>query len=193
MGDEHRTATTMMLREARTGDAAARDHLFARVYDELHELAARQLHGAATPTMQPTALVNEACLRLLDTTRLDVADRSHFFALAATVMRRVLVDRYRRAHSGKRGGERLRVTLDERLAPDDESLPPLDVLALDDALARLLVLDERKGRVVELRFFAGLDVAEVATVLGVSQRTVATDWQFARAWLRGELRGNGGA
>jgi RNA polymerase sigma factor (TIGR02999 family) len=188
MGDDQRTATTLMLRDARTGDPAARDHLFARVYDELHQIAARELHGASTPTMQPTALVNEACLRLLDTTRLDVADRSHFFALAATVMRRVLVDRYRRAHSGKRGGERLRVTLDERLAPGDEGLPALDVLALDDALARLALLDERKARVVELRFFAGLEVAEVAVVLGVSERTVATDWHFARAWLRGELR-----
>lgn len=190
MDDPARTALTLMLREARAGSTDARERLFARVYDELHALAGRQLHGdAARASMQPTMLVNEACLRLLDPDALEVEDRSHFFALAVTVMRRVLVDHYRRRQAARRGGGQLRVTLDENLAGGADAAD-VDVLELDAALTRLGELDERKARVVELRFFSGLSVPEVAQALGVSQRTVEADWFFARAWLRGALRGD---
>ena len=192
MSEPQHTAITLMLREARAGDTAARDSLFARVYDELHALAARQLRSGGSQTMQPTALVNEACVRLLDPTTLDVADRSHFFALAVTVMRHVLVDHYRRSQAARRGGDLLRVTLDEHLIADGATAA-IDVLALDQALDRLAALDERKARVVELRFFAGLSVPEVAATIGVSERTVEADWFFARAWLRGQLRDGGDA
>src|SRR5688572_9103626 len=145
MEDDRRTAITRMLRDARAGDEDARGELFERVYGELRALAAQQLGRGAGGTMQPTALVNEACLRLLDPRLLDVADRSHFFALAVTVMRRVLVDHYRRAHSQRRGGERLRVTFDERLAEPGSGGEAFDVLALDEALDRLAALDARKA------------------------------------------------
>lgn len=187
MTDDPRTRITLMLHDARTGDESARERLFELVYGELHALASRQLRAGATPTMQATVLVHEACLRLFDA-NLDVADRTHFFALAATVMRRVLVDHYRRTQALRRGGERLRVTLDERVAAPEGAAEALDVLALDQALERLAALDARKARVVELRFFAGLGVAEAAAALDVSERTVESDWRFARAWLRGELR-----
>jgi RNA polymerase sigma factor (TIGR02999 family) len=192
MDDSRRTAITRMLRDARAGDEGARGELFERVYGELRALAAQQLARGTGGTMQATVLVNEACLRLLDPRLLDVADRAHFFALAVTVMRRVLVDHHRRAHAARRGGERLRVTFDERLAEGDGGAHGYDVLALDEALDRLAALDARKARIVELRFFAGLSVPEVADALGVSTRTVESEWSFARAWLRGELhRGEG--
>ena len=191
MTEPPRAETTQMLRDAHSGDAAARDQLFARVYDELHRIAGRQLRRGAGGTLQATALVNEACLHLLEPKLLGAADRSHFLTLAAVVMRRVLVDHHRRAHAERRGGGRLCVTLDDaQLAAGGPQA--LDVLALDSALERLGVLDERKAKIVELRFFAGLDVAEVADVLGVSKRTVEADWSFARAWLLSELRDDGG-
>ncbi|MGE3174391.1 MAG: sigma-70 family RNA polymerase sigma factor [Planctomycetota bacterium] len=186
-----RTALTLVLRSARQGDAAARERLFQSVYDELHALAQRQLQkGGPADTMQPTMLVNEACLRLLDPKALGVEDRAHFFALAVTVMRRVLVDHYRRGAAQRRGGDHLRVTLDEQLTPGPDV--GVDVLALDQALDKLAQLDARKARVVELRFFSGMSVAEVAAALEVSVRTVEADWFFARAWLRGELQGDDG-
>jgi RNA polymerase sigma-70 factor (ECF subfamily) len=181
-------ATTALLQAARAGDLGCRERLFERVYAELHGLAERELRGqAGRATMQPTALVNEACLRLVDPSKLDVADRAHFFALAVTVMRRVLVDHYRRRTAARRGGEVAQVTIDSGMLSDGASSSPIDVLALDAALDELAELDARKARVVELRFFSGLTVPEVAAALEVAPRTVEADWHFARAWLRAKL------
>lgn len=162
------------------------EELMPLVYDELRRLArgylARERRGH---TLEPTALVNEAYLRLVDQTHADWRGRSHFFAVGAMMMRRILVDHARRRGSGKRGGDWLRVTLSEELPRGDLDLARL--LSLQDALERLSELDERQGRVVELRLFAGLTVEEVAEVLGVSKRTVEGDWKHARVWLAREL------
>lgn len=177
---------TQLLRDARDGAEHARDELFHRVYDELRRLAAAQLRRQrAGSSWQPTALVHEAFLRMVDPADLDLADRSHFFSVAVTVMRRVLIDHYRKRQAIKRGGGGAQVTLHDPAADDPES--GLDLLALDEALQVLTGLDERKARVVELRFFGGLSVDEVAAVLGVSRRTVESDWFFARAWLQSRL------
>lgn len=160
--------------------------LFARLYDELRSLAealmARERSGH---TLTPTALVHEAFLRLVDQSRIEWLDRSHFFGFAARVMRQVLVDHARRRRAQKRGGEQERVSLTFA-----ESITPVeapDVLALDLALDALAREDERSARVAEMRLFAGLTVAEVAAVLGVSERTAQADWSFARRWLAREL------
>lgn len=160
--------------------------LFARLYDELRSLAealmARERSGH---TLTPTALVHEAFLRLVDQSRIEWLDRSHFFGFAARVMRQVLVDHARRRRAQKRGGEQERVSLTfaESITPVDAP----DVLALDMALDALAREDERSARVAEMRLFAGLTVAEVAAVLGVSERTAQADWSFARRWLAREL------
>ena len=137
-------------------------------------------------SLQATALVNEAYLRLVDVHRIDWQDRVHFLAMAARLMRRILVDHARARNYRKRGGGAVRVTLAESVVLIDE--PPSDILALDDALQSLAVLDERKSRVVELRFFGGLSVEESAVALKVSPETVTRDWNFAKSWLRRELR-----
>lgn len=185
MPDAEPHDVTRLLHEARDGDAAARERLFEKVYGELKRLAARQLDGQrADASWQPTALVNEAFVRMVEPARLDLEDRSHFFAVAVTVMRRVLVDHHRRRTAAKRGGGGARVTLHDAAADESRTV---DVLALDEALTDLAAMDERKARVVELRFFGGLSVDEVAAVLQVSRRTVESDWFFARAWLQTRL------
>ncbi len=177
---------TLLLRNARSGDDSAQTRLYERVYDELRRIAASQLaRRPNAESWQPTALVNEAYLRMVAPKELDVSDRSHFFAVAVTVMRRVLVDQYRRQHMKKRSSDGARVTLDAALIESDTN--DFDVLVLDEALTALAELDARKARVVELRFFGGLQVAEVAATLQVSRRTVESDWFFARAWLRTRL------
>lgn len=177
---------TRLLRDARDGGSDARERLFERVYGELRRLAAGQLRNQrAGESWQPTALVNEAFLRMVDPAALDLEDRSHFFSVAVTVMRRVLVDHYRRRQAQKRGGGGARVTLHDPAQEDQGQR--VDLLALDEALQELTKFDERKARVVELRFFGGLSVDEVADVLGVSKRTVESDWFFARAWLQSRL------
>ena len=133
-------------------------------------------------TLQPTALVNEAYLRLVDLQRMDWQDRRHFFAMAATVMRRVLVDLARARASDKRGASRHRITLDDAMVATAGD-HVVDILAVDQALERLAAVDERKVRVVELRFFAGMSVEEAADVLNVGRDTVMRDWKFARLWL----------
>ncbi len=157
------------------------------VYDELRRLAARYLaREAPGPTLQATGLVHEAYLRLARQGRARWHDRAHFFRIAARMMRRVLVDRYRSRRAHKRGSGLLRITL----APDAaaaEAPEPLDLLALDAALQRLAALDEQQAAVVELRYFAGLTVTETAAALGVSTPTVKRDWALARAWLLMEL------
>jgi RNA polymerase sigma factor (TIGR02999 family) len=181
---------TELLLAWRQGDDAARDALVPLVYQELRRLARRHMRGEQPDhTLQATALVNEAWLRLIDVHRVQWQDRAHFFAMASRMMRRVLVDaaRARRAH--KRGAGR-DVTLDSRV---DLGVPlNFDAIALDDALAGLERLDPRKCQVVELRFFGGLSVEETAETLNVSSATVARDWTFARTWLRRELKGESG-
>jgi RNA polymerase sigma-70 factor, ECF subfamily len=137
-------------------------------------------------TLQATALLNEAYLRLVDGKAVTWTDRAHFFAVSARIMRRILVDHARARRTQKRGGPAARVTLDEALVVSKEL--PDDFVALDDALQALAAFDERKSRVIELRFFAGLSVEETAAVLEVSPDTVMRDWRLAKAWLQGEMR-----
>ena len=173
----------------RTGDVNARNQLFAVVYPQLQQIAGRFLRQErADHTLDPAALVNELALRLLGSAPVAYNDRSHFFALAAQVMRRILVDYARARVAGKRGGVQQRVTLssvaeDLRAAPQSE-----DLLVLDDALSRLARADPRAAQVVELRFFGGLHEPEVAEILGVSVITVKRDWKLARAWLIDQLQ-----
>jgi RNA polymerase sigma factor (TIGR02999 family) len=144
---------------------------------------------SASHSLQATALVNEAYLRLIDANDVTWHDRAHFFAVAARVMRRILVDHARARRSQKRGGDRAQVTFDETLVVTNEPGP--DFVALDDALEELAKFDGRKSRVVELRFFGGLSVEDTASVLNVSPATVMGDWRMAKAWLRREMRGDG--
>jgi len=177
---------TQLLAAWTAGDASARDRLLPLVYDELRRVAQNRLrHEPNNHTLQPTALVNEAYLRLVEIKRMSWHNRAQFFAMCARLMRQILVDAARARRSAKRGGGAVRVTLDEGLLPSREREP--DVVMLDAALNALEALDARKSRVVELRFFAGLSVEETAVALGVSTDTVARDWKFAKTWLYQEL------
>jgi RNA polymerase sigma factor (TIGR02999 family) len=187
------TETLIALRN-RAPDAM--DRLMPLVYDQLRQVAHHQLGAEESGhTLTTTALVHEAYLKLVDQTRVDWQDRTHFFAVAARVMRRILVDYARRHRAARRGGQPdgappKPISLDEVELPAAERAEAL--LALDEALDRLERFDARLARVVECRFFAGLEEAETATVLGVSQRKVARDWAVARGWLHRELRGDSG-
>jgi RNA polymerase sigma factor (TIGR02999 family) len=145
-------------------------------------------HERVDHSLQATALVNEAYLRLVDAKHVEWHDRAHFFAVAASMMRRILVDHARARHAKKRGGHVAQVTFDEALVVTSE--PAHDFVALDDALGALARFDARKSRVVELRFFGGLSVEETASVLKVSPTTVVNDWRLAKAWLQREMRGD---
>jgi RNA polymerase sigma factor (TIGR02999 family) len=181
------TVTGLLLRWGR-GDEAALDQLIPLVHHELHRIARRCMAGERVGhSLQATALVNEAFVRLVDGKSVEWHDRSHFLAVSARVMRRILIDHARARKYQKRGGEAVRVTLDEALVVTNDVGP--DVLALDDALQALGRFDERKSRVVEMRFFGGLSVEETAAVLKVSPATVMGDWRFAKAWLKREMRG----
>ena len=176
---------TQLLHEWRGGNRAALEPLLVEVYDELRRLARRHMRRErAGHTLQTTALVHEAFLRLADS---DVPwqDRAHFFAVAASQMRRILVDHARARGSAKRGGGARRSTLDEALAAPSRHAD--DLIEIDEALARLTEADPRKSRVVELHFFGGLTYEEIAEVLSVSLSTVRIDMRFAKAWLRTEL------
>jgi RNA polymerase sigma-70 factor, ECF subfamily len=176
---------TRLLRGWRSGDSAARDQLVALLYGELHRLAARQLANERRGhTLQPTALVHEAYLRLIDQGNLAWQNRLHFVAIAALTMRRILVSHARQRKADKRGGGAFRVTLTEGFAAAERDA---DVLALHDALERLAALDRRQCRVVELRYFGGLTIEETAAYLKISPATVKVDWALARAWLLREL------
>ena len=180
---------TQLIGLARAGDGDAADRLFAAVYADLHRLAARQLRVADGGGMRTTSLVHETYLKLARPDALDVADRAHFFAVAARAMRQIAVDRVRAAWSAKRGGGVAHATLDGVAAPaDDRDLA--DLLALDRALSRLEALDVRLARLVELRFFAGMTLEEAGAVLGLSERTLKRDWRRARAFLHGTLGGD---
>ncbi len=168
------------------GDQGALEQLTPLVYSELHRLAHRYLgRERSGHTLQTTALVNEAYIRLIDLGEVRWQNRAHFFAIAAQTMRRILVDYARARHSDKRGGRAHPVSLDEALEVSDERAA--DVIALDDALKALAELDQRKSRIIELRFFGGLSIEETAEVLGVSPGTVMRDWTFAKAWLQREI------
>jgi RNA polymerase sigma-70 factor (ECF subfamily) len=176
-----------LLRAWTDGDTSALERLTPIVYDELHRLARRHMRGERPGhSLQTTALVNEAYMRLVDYTRMQWQDRAHFFAVSAQLMRRILVEHARR-HNLKRGGGVPHVSLDEAaLVGGDRAA---DLVALDDAMSTLAQLDRRKSQVVEMRFFGGLNVDETADVLKVSAATVMRDWSTAKAWLYRELAG----
>jgi RNA polymerase sigma factor (TIGR02999 family) len=183
MTSSHSSATVLLLRW-KSGDRDAVDKLLPIVYDELRRLARGYLHRERSEhTLQSTALVHEAYLRLIDQ-NVDWQSRSHFFGIAAQMMRRILVDHARARNAAKRG-EGLKVTLDERMAIAEAR--DLDVIALDGALDRLSKLDEGQAKMVEMRFFAGLSIEETAEALGISPATVKRDWAMAKAWLTREL------
>ena len=177
---------TQLLIEVQRGDQAALDALYGSVYGELHALAHAQLRRRPGATLNTTALVHEAYLKLCDQDSLGVRDRAHFFALSARVMRNILVDHFRRRRAGKRGGDRRPLPLHDGQVP--VALRGDVLLALDEALERLAQLDERLARVVEYKFFGGMTEDEIAAVLGLSGRTVRSDWRKARAWLARALR-----
>jgi len=180
---------TNLLRVWRAGDDRAFEQLIPLVYDELHRMALRRLAGERScHSLQATGLVNEVCVRLLGWDRARWENREHFFGVSAQMMRRVLVDIARRRRADRRGGgAAIRVALDEV----DLATPALDedLVAIDRALELLTIKDSRKARVIELRFFGGLSMEETARVLGVSLRTVQSDWAFAKAWLYRALTG----
>ena len=177
---------TRILTDAVGGDQDAANRLMPLVYDELRILAAKALRRERRDhTLQPTAVVNEAFLRLVDQSHAEYHSRTHFFAVGAQMIRRVLVDHARKHHAAKRGGHERRITLNESM--DGGPNRDIDVLALNDALEKLEKLDPRQAKVVELRFFGGLSVEQSADMLDVSPRTIEQDWRMARAWLRREL------
>ena len=178
---------THLLGELKQGNREAQDRLIPLVYKELHRIAAQRLRREdVNHSLQPTALVHEAYLRLTKLQRVDWQGRSHFFAVSATLMRRILVD-HARAHQAKKRGEGSDVvTLDSEIFATKERAP--EILALDEALEKLSRLDARQSKIVELRFFAGMSEDETGHVLGISARTVKRDWQAAKAWLYHELK-----
>jgi RNA polymerase sigma factor (TIGR02999 family) len=173
---------TQLLLDWSNGDKAALDHLIEAVYGELRRLAVRYLsHERSDHTLQPTALVHEAYLQLVDQKRVNWQNRAHFFGAAARLMRRILVDHARSHQAAKRGGG-YRITLSDAVAVAQP--PDFDLIALDDALDELSSFDQQQSRVVELRYFGGLSIEETAAVLQVSPATVKRDWTTAKAWLR---------
>lgn len=177
---------TALLIEWRGGDEGAIEKLMPLVHGELRRLAKRHMAGERPDhVLQATALVNEAYLRLIDIRRVQWQDRAHFFAMAARLMRRVLVDFARARKNQKRGGALHRVTFDQNLLVTSDT--PEDLIAIDDALRSLAVEHDRKSQVVELRFFGGLSVEETAEALKISTETVMRDWKFAKTWLMREL------
>lgn len=178
--------TTQLLRAWAAGDQAALEKLTPRVYDELRRIAGHFMKEERPGrTIQTTALVHEAYLKLIDITNVDWQHRAHFFAISAQIMRRILLDRARKRVAAKRGGAAPRLRLDE--VPDVGAGRAREIILLDDALNELAKIDPRKAEVIELRFFGGLSVEETAEVLKVSAATVMRDWRLARAWLMNEL------
>jgi len=178
---------TGLLRDWRAGDPKALDTLVPFVYAELHRLAHLCMRGERRDhTLQTSALVNEAYVRLIDARKLDWRDRAHFFAVSARLMRQVLIQHARARRADKRGADVVRVQFDEASFPSPER--DADLIALDQALEALAELDPREARVVELRFFAGLSEQDASHVLGISDRTLRREWDHARAWLLRELR-----
>jgi RNA polymerase sigma-70 factor (ECF subfamily) len=189
MADPDRNAITQILAGLKgrgEPSRAAADRLFEAVFDELRRLAGGLMNRErAGHTLQATALVNEAYIRLVDDSKIDWRNRAHFFGIAARAMRQILVDHARQRAAGKRGGGWRRVTLDDGVALTDQ--PDIEILDLDRVLTELAGMDERMARVVELRVFAGMSVEETAHILGVSVRTVHNDWRVAKMWLARQL------
>jgi RNA polymerase sigma factor (TIGR02999 family) len=180
------TDVTQLLLDWNAGDQGALAELMPLVYAELRQIAARQLRRERRDhTLQPTALVHEAWMRLVHTERLTWQNRAHFLGVAAELMRRVLVDHARRRGAGIRGGGETRLSLDEAIGAAQPR--EVNLLALDDALTSLATLDPRQSRIVELKYFGGLEIEEIAEVVGISPATVKRDWQWARAWLQREI------
>ena len=179
---------TELLRRWSGGDVAARESLVPLVYDELRRLARYYLASQRSDhTLQSTAIVHEAYLRLAGRDNVHWENRSHFFAVAAQLMRRILVDHARKRNAAKRGGAHLTLLVDETVEPSSQR--ELDLVALDDALKALAELDERQSRIVELRFFGGLSIDDTSRILDISPATVKREWSTARAWLHGEISG----
>lgn len=179
---------TELIADVRKGNEGAADELFRRVYQELRHLARHYMRNEQRDhTLQPTALVHEAYLRLIEQRKLPGESRAHFFGVAANVMRRILIDHARARRANKRGGRDAKVPLDD--APAIALEDPDYLLEVDEALERLAALDPRQARVVELRFFGGLSLDETAEILGVARRTIDRDWRIARGWLRRQLAG----
>lgn len=184
MTDTHEV--TRLLKRWNDGDAESGQRLVALVYDELRRIAGGYLKGERSGhTLQPTALVHEAYFRLVDHQEIQWQDRSHFFAISAQVMRRILVDHARGRHAAKRGGKQSAIPLESmgEVAVSETT----DLVALDDALAELARLDPTKAKLVELRFFGGLSIEETGEVLGVSRATVVRQWRLAKAWIHSHL------
>ena len=177
---------TQLLGKWTEGDPAALDELMPLVYNELRSLAKRYLRSERSGhTLQPTALVNEVYLRLVDQRTATFGNRAHFFGMAAKLMRNILVDHARKRRAAKRGGEPIRLSISS--ADRIGRKPDLDLVSLDDALKRLAALNPQHSETVEMRFFGGLTIEETAEAMGVSHATVERDWSFARAWLRREM------
>jgi RNA polymerase sigma-70 factor (ECF subfamily) len=184
--EKGRRDITQLLVAVRGGDSQAQSQLYQAVYAELHQIAARYMRRERSDhTLQATALIHEAYVDLIDQHTKDWQNRAHFYGVAASVMRRILVDHARTHRTAKRGGREQKLSLDDAMPITPEQSD--EVLALDEALGRLAQFDPRQSKVVELRFFGGLNEEEVAQALGVSSRTVKRDWRLAKAWLYGEL------
>jgi RNA polymerase sigma-70 factor (ECF subfamily) len=189
MVESGRQRVTAILARVQSGDAGASEELFPILYEELRHLAGSYFgNGRGSPTLQPTALVHEAYVKLAAAEQ-DFRGRDHFMAVAALAMRQVLADHARRRRADKRGAGAERVTLDEGLVASSKD--PFDLVALDDALAKLDKIDARSARVAELRLLSGLGSPDVARILGVTERTVQLDWRAASAWLERELGAQG--
>lgn len=186
MGGGQRHEVTQILRDWSEGDEQAPERLMPLVYDEMRRLARSFLAKERRDhTLQPTALVNEAYMRLVDQTRANWQNRAHFYGIASSMMRRILIDHARARVTDKRGGAAVRLSLEDVQAPAEQRAAGF--IALDEALERLARLDARKSRVVEMRFFGGMTDEEIAAALGVTTRTVLRDWKKARLWLYREL------
>ena len=184
--DAHRGAATLLLHRINDGDSSAAAELLPLVYNQLRAMAGGYFKAQnASHTLQPTALVHEAYLKLVGSEK-DWKSRPHFCAVAATAMRQILMDHARGKRRAKRAGKVVDVTIDDLATPGGT---PLDLVALDDAMAKLAQMQERSARIVELRFFGGLTNPEISQVLGISTSTVERDWRHARAWLRREFLG----
>jgi RNA polymerase sigma-70 factor (ECF subfamily) len=182
---------TRLLHALRQGNDRVTDQLIPLVYRELKGLATYYMaHERTGHTLQATALVHEAYLRLIGQNAVDWQNRAHFLGIAAQLMRRILIDHAKGHARLKREGQKRRVPLNEDIAPVNLGQNPEELVALDDALTRLAAIDPRQSRVVELRYFGGLTVKETSEVLSISEKTVKRDWKVARAWLHGELHGH---
>jgi RNA polymerase sigma factor (TIGR02999 family) len=186
-GQQHQV--TRLLQRWGSGDESALNELIELVYPELRRIASRYLQNNAAHTLQSTALVHEAYLKLVGRQDIHWTDRTHFYAVAARVIRGILVDHYRAQNAAKRGGGADHVTLDGSASPAAPSSDPVDLLDLDIALNELEQLDPQQARIVELRYFAGLSIEETAHATGISPATVKRDWLVAKAWIRRRLSG----